>query len=124
MFKRKNITVTIEKTDDVWTVIHNRPETRNAMNPASADDLVLAFEAFDKSDAKFAVLWGVGRSFCASWDLKYAASLSEEERLDIRSFYFPIGLAPAPRGSLVPTRMELTNDFSDCFEQFRVGMVV
>ena len=96
------MTISIEKTDDVWTVIHNRPESRNAMDPASADDLFSAFEAFDRSDAKVAVLWGAGGSFCAGWDLKYAASLSEKERLDIRSFDFPIGSAPAPRGSLGP----------------------
>ena len=102
------MTIEIEKTADVWTVIHNRPEARNAMDPASADGLVEAFEAFDKSDAKVAVLWGSGGSFCAGWDLKYAASLSVEERANIREFDFPIGSAPAPRGSLGPTRMELT----------------
>ena len=57
------MTIEIEKTSDVWTVIHNRPEARNAMDPASADALVEAFEAFDKSDAKVAVLWGAGGSF-------------------------------------------------------------
>ena len=102
------MTVEIEKTDDVWTVVHNRPEARNAMDPDSADSLVAAFEAFEKSDAKVAVLWGAGGSFCAGWDLKYAASLSSEDRLNIRKFDFPRGSAPAPRGSLGPTRMELT----------------
>ena len=102
------MTIVIEKTDHVWTVIHNRPEARNAMDPASADGLVEAFEAFEKSDARVAVLWGAGGSFCAGWDLKYAASLSSEEQANIREFDFPMGSAPAPRGSLGPTRMELS----------------
>ncbi len=102
------MTIEIEKTDHVWTVIHNRPEARNAMDPDSADGLVEAFEAFDKSDARVAVLWGAGGAFCAGWDLKYAASQSVEEREGINDFDFPMGSAPAPRGSLGPTRMELS----------------
>ena len=38
------MTVRIEKSGSVWTVIHSRPEARNAMDPKSADDLVAAFE--------------------------------------------------------------------------------
>ena len=100
--------VRIEQNSNVWTIIHDRPEARNAMDPHSADALVEAFEAFEKSDAKVGVLWGAGGSFCAGWDLKYAASMSADERANIREFDFPIGSAPAPRGSLGPTRMELT----------------
>ena len=39
--------VRIEKDGPVWTVIHDRPEARNAMNPASADALTAAFLEFD-----------------------------------------------------------------------------
>ena len=101
--------IEIEKNQFVWTIIHNRPEARNAMDPDSADNLVEAFEAFEKSDARVAVLWGAGGSFCAGWDLKYAASLTQEEqRTEINNLNFPIGSAPAPRGSIGPTRMELS----------------
>ena len=34
------MTVRIEKSGSVWTVIHGRPHARNAMDPASADALV------------------------------------------------------------------------------------
>ena len=34
------MSVRIEKKDRVWTVIHSRPEARNAMDPASAEALV------------------------------------------------------------------------------------
>jgi enoyl-CoA hydratase len=92
------VAIEIEKNQFVWTIIHNRPEARNAMDPDSADSLVEAFEAFEKSDARVAVLWGAGGSFCAGWDLKYAASLAQEEqRTEINNLNFPIGSAPAPR---------------------------
>jgi hypothetical protein len=39
--------VRIEKSGPVWTVIHSRPDARNAMDPASADALVAAFHSFD-----------------------------------------------------------------------------
>ena len=53
------MTVSIEKSDDIWTIIHDRPEARNAMDPESADALVAAFEEFDKSAAKVGVLWRI-----------------------------------------------------------------
>ena len=52
------MSVSIEKSDDVWTIIHDRPEARNAMDPESADALVAAFEEFDKSTPKVGVFWG------------------------------------------------------------------
>ena len=40
------MTVRIEKDGAVWTIVHDRPEARNAMDPASADALTdrVAFE--------------------------------------------------------------------------------
>ena len=50
------MTVRIEKRGKVWTVIHSRPEARNAMDPESADALVAALTRFDKDpDAAVAV---------------------------------------------------------------------
>ena len=68
--------VRIEKNKSVWTIIHDRPEARNAMDPDSADALTAAFLEFDAAeDASVAVFYGAGGSFCAGWDLKYASSL-------------------------------------------------
>ena len=68
------MSVRIEKDGKVWTVIHSRPEAKNAMDPASAQALEAAFVAFDKDpDALVAVLWGEGGAFCAGFDLKHAA---------------------------------------------------
>ena len=68
--------VRIEKAGSVWTVIHDRPEARNAMDPKSADALTAAFLEFDANkDASVAVFYGAGGAFCAGWDLKYVSTL-------------------------------------------------
>ncbi len=100
--------VRVEKKGGVWTVIHSRPQARNAMDPESADALVAAFEDFDEDPAaKVAVLWGEGGSFCAGWDLKYGASLMKDPT-PIHEIDYPLEDRKAiPRGPLGPTRLEL-----------------
>lgn len=100
--------VRIEKSGSVWTVIHSRPEARNAMDPRSADDLVAAFEAFDADNAaNVAVFWGEGGAFCAGWDLKYCASLIKDPA-ELHAIDYPLDdRKPIPRGPLGPTRLEL-----------------
>ncbi len=44
------MTVRIEKSKNVWNVIHSRTETQNAMNPESADALQEAFLEFEKEE--------------------------------------------------------------------------
>src|SRR3989475_9521888 len=102
------MTVRIEKKGRVWTVIHSRPQARNAMDPESADALVEAFTAFDRdADAVVAVLWGEGGAFCAGWDLKYCGSLVEDPTL-IHDIDYPLDDRHLiPRGPLGPTRLEL-----------------
>src|SRR5439155_650616 len=102
------MTVRIEKKGKVWTVIHSRPQARNAMDPESADALVEAFTAFDRdADAAVAVLWGEGGAFCAGWDLKYCGSLVEDPTL-IHDIDYPLDDRHLiPRGPLGPTRLEL-----------------
>ena len=46
------MTVRVEKNGPVWTVIHDRPEARNAMDPASADALTAAFLEFDADEMR------------------------------------------------------------------------
>ena len=104
--------VRIEKSGKVWTVIHSRPESRNAMDPASADALVAAFLAFDRDPgAAVAVLWGEGGAFCAGWDLKYGASLVGEPR-PLEDIAYPLDERAGadgqlPRGPMGPTRLAL-----------------
>jgi len=50
------MTVRIEKSRNVWNVIHSRPETRNTMNPESADNLQEVSLEFEKGEGSaFAV---------------------------------------------------------------------
>ncbi len=106
------MTVRIEKSGKIWTVIHSRPAARNAMDPASADALVDAFLAFDRDpDAAIAVLWGEGGAFCAGWDLKYGASLAGDPR-PLADIDYPLDERASengqlPRGPMGPTRLEL-----------------
>ncbi len=106
------MTVRIEKSGNVWTVIHARPEVRNAMDPDSAGALYDAFLEFDSDDsASVAVFWGEGGAFCAGWDLKFASTLEGED---------PLGGLDLPqdggsrgnggdveRGPMGPSRLEL-----------------
>lgn len=107
------MTVRIEKNKNVWTIIHSRPEARNAMDPESADALYAAFLKFEEDkSADVAVFWGEGGSFCAGWDLKYAASLHGENplsNLDIpRNRKKNKNGSDIPRGPLGPSRLELS----------------
>jgi len=97
------MSVRIEKQGSVWTVIHSRPEAKNAMDPASAQALEAAFVSFDRDpEAAVAVLWGEGGAFCAGFDLKHAARGNSLGALD-----FPDDESAPPRGPMGPTRLEL-----------------
>ena len=102
--------VEIQKNGAVWTIIHNRPEARNAMDPEHAEALWRAMLDFEASDADVAVLTGAGGYFCAGWDLKHAASLADPEKrkADFDGLSFDAEIQPAPRGALGPTRLELS----------------
>jgi enoyl-CoA hydratase/carnithine racemase len=89
--------VRTEKTGKVSTVILSRPERRNAVDRDHADALVAAFEAFERDDdARVAVLWGEGGTFCAGADL-VAVSEGRPNRVE--------ATGPGPMG---PTRMQLS----------------
>lgn len=99
------MTVRIETDGPVWTVIHSRPEVRNAMDPPSARALFDAFVAFDEDpDAVCAVFWGEGGAFCAGWDLKHAAGLDGDDD-GVSRLTFGEGHSRAPMG---PSRLELS----------------
>ncbi len=102
------MTVRVEKRGSVTTVIHSRPEARNAMDPGSAEALVAAFEAFEADpDAAVAVFWGEGGAFCSGWDLKFASSLQGETH-PLGEHDFPVDGSVAPRGPMGPSRMQLS----------------
>jgi enoyl-CoA hydratase len=106
------MSVRIDKSGVVWTIIHSRPEARNAMDPESAKALYDAFLAFDADDnAAVAVLWGEGGAFCAGWDLKHAAALDGPQPLSELAIPRDGGDrgngSEIPMGALGPSRLEL-----------------
>ena len=67
--------VRVEKTGPVTTVVLSRPEVRNAVDRETAAALVAAFDAFERDDeARVAVLFGDGGTFCSGFDLKALAA--------------------------------------------------
>ncbi|MEZ4458761.1 MAG: crotonase/enoyl-CoA hydratase family protein [bacterium] len=77
------MTVHIEKDGHVWTVILSRPERKNAVDRPTAEALADAFRAFDADpDARVAVFWGAGGTFCAGADLKQVATGQNMNRLE------------------------------------------
>jgi enoyl-CoA hydratase len=68
------MSVRIEKDGWVTSVTIDRPEVRNAVDPATAVALREAFDAFEADEtAHVAVLTGAGGHFCAGFDLKALA---------------------------------------------------
>ena len=87
------VTVRTEHDGPVTIVTIDRPATRNAVDRATADLLLQAFQAFDADETQsVAVLYGEGGTFCSGADLK-----AMDQRLE------PHG--PGPMG---PTRMRLS----------------
>jgi enoyl-CoA hydratase len=111
--------VRVERLGPVTTVILDRPEARNAVDPATAAALHAAFVAFERDpQAAAAVLWGAGGAFCSGFDLKHVAAAGGTEWLDALSLPRETtsgpdssagpdssGLPPGPMG---PTRLELS----------------
>lgn len=96
--------IRVERNGAVTTIIHSRPEARNAMDPESATALYQAFLAFeDDKDAAVAVLWGEGGAFCAGYDLKHTATLSGPEAIDALDEF-----GPRAQGPMGPSRLELS----------------
>jgi enoyl-CoA hydratase len=101
------MTLTIERDGPVTTFIRSRTQARNAMDPASAEELTKAFLAFDRDETQsVAVLWGAGGAFCAGFDLKHAASL-QGQASPMAALDFPPHDGPPPRGPMGPTRLQL-----------------
>lgn len=90
------MSVRIERSGPVWTVVLDRPETRNAVDRDTAERLAAAFRQFDADDtAAVAVLWGAGGTFCSGADLK-AVAAGDGNRVEADG-----------DGPLGPTRMRL-----------------
>jgi enoyl-CoA hydratase len=100
------MSVYVEVSGPVTTVVIDRPEARNAVDRATAEALVEAFEAFDADEARsVAVLTGGGGTFCAGADLK-----SLDNRIE-----------PDGDGPMGPTRMRLSKPVVAAVEGYAVA---
>ena len=98
--------VSVERQGAVTTVILNRPAARNAVDRPTADALAAAFLAFEHDEqAKVAVLWGAGGTFCAGADLKGVAEGRGNRVTKIDPAALDPLAADAPMG---PTRLRLS----------------
>jgi enoyl-CoA hydratase/carnithine racemase len=103
--------VLTSKEGAVTTVAINRPEVRNAVDPETARLLKAAFLQFEADDSQsVAVLCGTGETFCAGYDLKFAA----EGNLD--RIYEPEG-----DGALGVSRMLLSKPVIAAIEGYAVA---
>ena len=91
------------------TVIIDRPDVRNAVDPESAEALVEAFKAFDADPSlSVGILTGSGDTFCAGYDLKAVA----------RGAPFVQGDGRSPMG---PARMLLSKPVIAAVEGYAVA---
>lgn len=92
------MSVMIERRGRSFCVGINRPESRNAVDGATAEQLAEAFREFDQDDGlDVAILHGVGGTFCAGADLKAVASAEGMNRMQASG-----------DGPMGPTRMQLS----------------
>jgi enoyl-CoA hydratase len=90
------MTIILARDGPVLTVTIDRPQARNAVNPATALALRDAFADFEAdTNLSVAILTGAGDTFCAGFDLKSVGAANPR--------YDPDG--PGPMG---PTRMILS----------------
>jgi len=95
--------VRIDRSGPVATVILDRPQVRNAVDPPTAEALAAAFLELDADPAVNAVvLWGAGGTFCAGADLGAVALGWDSSRLRP-----PTGAATDPFGPMGPTRLHM-----------------
>jgi enoyl-CoA hydratase len=91
------VTVRVERSGPVTTVILDRPEVRNAVDGPTAAALAAAFREFDADpDAAVAVLFGSGGTFCAGADLRAVGTPAGNQ------------VTPDGDGPMGPTRLALS----------------
>ena len=94
----------------VAVVTIDRPGARNAVNSATAEELVACFKRFEADDSlSVAILTGSGGNFCAGFDLKEVAQ-GRATRLSAKG-----------QGPMGPTRMQLDKPVIAAIEGYAVA---
>lgn len=100
------MSVQVTNSAGVTTVLIDRPERRNAVDPATALLLYDSFIAFERDpEARVAVLAGAGGAFCAGFDLKALAAGVDEW---LQQLHFGEDHRDPPLGPMGPTRLQLS----------------
>ncbi|XP_043082999.1 2,3-dehydroadipyl-CoA hydratase isoform X2 [Puntigrus tetrazona] len=95
-------TVISERRGTVMLIGINRPEARNAVNQETAQRLTEELSAFDQDNSlNVAVLYGIGGTFCAGFDLKELAQTSGSLKVEQ-------DVCSDGRGPMGPSRMRLS----------------
>ena len=95
------MSVRSEKSGHVTTIVLARPEVRNAVDRTTAAALAAAFRAFEADDeARVAVLFGEGGTFCAGADLGAFSRGDADKNAPV--------LQPDGDGPMGPSRMLLS----------------
>ncbi len=103
--------VLVEVDGPVTIITINRPQARNAVDRATAEELADAFRAFDVDESQYAaVLTGADGNFCAGADLKAVASGAQGGK--------PLREGDGPMG---PTRLLLNKPVIAAVEGFAVA---
>ncbi len=99
--------VIVEKDGPVTTVILNRPDVRNAVDPATGRRLVDAFLEFEADEtALVGVFYGAHGAFCSGGDLKALSKSGGQQWLEDLQFD-ENGNGELPPGPLGPSRLLL-----------------
>ena len=108
--KAQLLNVRYEVDGAIAVVTINRPGARNAVNSATAEELVACFKRFDADDSlSVAILTGAGGNFCAGFDLKEVAQ-GRANRLTAKA-----------EGPMGPTRMQLDKPVIAAIEGYAVA---
>jgi len=104
------VNVRSETAERITLITIDRPERRNAVDEATAQELFGSFATFESdAESDVAILTGAGGTFCAGFDLK-AAAAGELQRIEAGG--------RAPMG---PTRMALSKPVIAAIEGHAVG---
>ena len=70
----------LDRAGDVLTIWFNRPEVKNALSTAMADELAAVLEALPaEPEIRFVILRGKGGAFCSGGDLKMFKNVFQSE---------------------------------------------
>lgn len=105
------MTVEYETEGAIAIVTINRPERRNAVDLATAEKLIEAFQTFDRDQSlSVAIFVGAGGNFCAGADLQAIAAGEKKPVLEAGDF--------APMG---PSRLRLSKPVIAAVEGYAVA---